>query len=381
MFMANRFLVLALGAAAMSFAQETPLDPNSSIKFNLPQGSPVSMMSANYENSRATARGGALVLDLHISLTLRNQDYKRIHAITMLVSAHETAAGGRASYSIPTLDVRPGESFPLKIDVQLIRPIQAGAGPLVEVSLDGVLFEGAKFFGPNKLNSQRTMTFWEMQNQRDRNYLKQVLATRGNTGLQDEMVASLSRQAERPGLDVQVRRGGRVVAGSAAPNRTTQFAFLNIPQAPVELTDGWAEISGNEAKDAKVHLDNKSKRPVRYVEVGWIVKDTAGHEFMAGSMPSAEAEMYLPAGQRGEMYQNTTLRFSHGPGQPVAIGSMTGFVNQVEYADGTVWVPTREALGNSHLGKLLSPSPEEQRLTDLYHKKGLAALLQDLNRN
>ena len=122
--MANKLplLVLAALSAFVSQAQETPLDPNSSIKFNLPPNSPVSMMSANYGDSRSTARGGALVLDLHISLTLRNQDPKRIRAITMLVSAQESAPGGRASYSIPTLDVRPGETFPLKIDVQLIRP-------------------------------------------------------------------------------------------------------------------------------------------------------------------------------------------------------------------------------------------------------------------
>ena len=120
---------------------------------------------------------------------------------------------------------------------------------------------------------------------------------------------------------------------------------------------------------------------MKYVEVGWIVKDSAGREFMAGSLPSAESDMYLPPGQRGEMLQDTTLKFSQGRNKPVAIASMTGFVSQVEFSDGGAWVPTREALGNSHLGKLLSPSPEEQRLTDLYKKKGLAALLQDLNRN
>lgn len=381
MFTGNKFALAALLGVAALCAQDTPLEPGSSIKFNLPPNSPVSMMSAKCDDSRATARGGALVLDLHIQLMLRNQDPKRIHAITMLVSAQESAPGGRASYSIPTLDVKPGETFPLKIDVQLIRPIQVGPGPLVEVSLDGVLFEGAQFFGPNRLNSRRTMTFWEMQNQRDRNYLKQVLATRGLQALQDEIVASLKSQSERPGLDVQVRRGGRVVAGSAVPGHLTQFAFLSIPSAPVELTEGWADISGNEAKDARVKLENRSRHPVKYVEVGWIVKDTSGAEYLAGSMPSTEPELYLPPGQRGEMFQDTALKFSQGPKRPIAIGSMTGFVSQVEYADGSVWVPTREALNSSRLGKLQGPSPEEQRLTDLYKKKGLTALLQDLNRN
>jgi len=384
--MANKLLLLAvtfgISVAGILCAQEGPLDPNSSIQFNLPPNSPVSMMSASYGDSRATVRGGALVLDLHISLTLRNQDPKRIRAITVLISAQDSAPGGRASYSVPTLDVRPGETFPLKIDVQLIRPVQSASGPLVQVSLDGVLFEGLQFFGPNKLNSRRTMTFWEMQNQRDRAYLKQVLSTKGAVALQQEMLASFNRQTERPGLDVQVNRGARAVGAAAArPEHLTSFAFLNVPSAPVELIDGWADISGNEARDARIHLDNRSRRAVKYVEVGWIVKDSAGREFMAGSLPSAESDMYLPPGQRGEMLQDTTLKFSQGRNKPVAIASMTGFVSQVEFSDGGAWVPTREALGNSHLGKLLSPSPEEQRLTDLYKKKGLAALLQDLNRN
>ena len=384
--MANRLLLLAvtfgISVVGMLCAQEGPLDPNSSIQFNLPPNSPVSMMSASYGDSRATVRGGALVLDLHISLTLRNQDPKRIRAITVLILAQESAPGGRASYSVPTLDVRAGETFPLKIDVQLIRPVQSASGPLVQVSLDGVLFEGLQFFGPNKLNSRRTMTFWEMQNQRDRAYLKQVLSSKGAVALQQEMLASFNRQTERPGLDVQVNRGARTVGAAAArPEHLTSFAFLNVPSAPVELIDGWADISGNEARDARIHLDNRSRRAVKYVEVGWIVKDSAGREFMAGSLPSAESDMYLPPGQRGEMLQDTTLKFSQGRNKPVAIASMTGFVSQVEFADGGGWVPTREALGNSHLGKLLSPSPEEQRLTDLYKKKGLAALLQDLNRN
>jgi len=380
---ANKSLGLAALALMplLAFAQDGPLDPYSSIKFNLPPNSPVSMMSATYGDSRATARGGALVLDLHISLSLRNQDAKRIRGITMLISAQESAPGGRASYSVPTLDVRPGETFPLKIDVQLIRPVQGGSGPLVQVTLDGILFEGLQFFGPNKLNSRRTMTFWELQNQRDRTYLKQVLATRGMGALQQEMLESLERQAQRPGLDVQVSRGGRAVGAAARPDHMAQFAFLNVPSAPVELIDGWADISGNEARDARIHLDNKSRRPVKYVEVGWIVKDNNGREFLAGSLPSSEADMYLPPGQRGEILQDTTLKFSHGRKEALPIASMTGFVSQVEYADGSAWVPTREALGNTHLGKLMSPSPEEQRLTDLYKKKGMAALLQDLNRN
>jgi hypothetical protein len=59
---------------------------------------------------------------------------------------------------------------------------------------------------------------------------------------------------------------------------------------------------------------------------------------------------------------------------------MTGFVSQVEFADGHVWVPSRQDLISSPLLRILAPSPEEQRLADIYSKKGLAALTAELSR-
>ena len=45
----------------------------------------------------------------------------------------------------------------------------------------------------------------------------------------------------------------------------------------------------------------------------------------------------------------------------------------MEFDDGTMWVPDRSA-------KMPTPSPEEQRLTALYRKKGLEALVDELKR-
>jgi hypothetical protein len=79
------------------------------------------------------------------------------------------------------------------------------------------------------------------------------------------------------------------------------------------------------------------------------------------------------------LLQDTSLRFQDR-GQPVSIAGMTGFVSQVEYADGKVWIPDRESLAATRLLGIVAPSPEEQRLTDLYRKKGLNALIEELNR-
>ena len=43
-----------------------------------------------------------------------------------------------------------------------------------------MIFDDLNFYGPNRLNSKRTMTFWEMEARRDRQYFKQVLAASGD---------------------------------------------------------------------------------------------------------------------------------------------------------------------------------------------------------
>src|ERR1044071_76053 len=115
-------LVLALAAATACFAQDAPL-PRGSISINLPKDSPV-LVSMSADQSRASARGGAILLDLHMSLSLRNVSTNRIHRITLRVFSQEGAAGGKGSVTYPSLDIGPGEDFPVRIESQLVRPAQ-----------------------------------------------------------------------------------------------------------------------------------------------------------------------------------------------------------------------------------------------------------------
>jgi hypothetical protein len=303
-----------------------------------------------------------------------------VRGVTLLITSQEFAPGGKGSVARPCIDVPPGEKFTLPVDIRLVRPVQQSAGPLVRVQLDGVLFDDLSFFGPNRLNSQRAMTFWEVEAQRDRAYYRQTLQASGETGLRREILASLTREANRLQLDVSMSRNGRAV-GSAVPasEHVAQFAFLQLPGSPVEPLEGWAAISGNEAKSPQIEVLNQSAKPVRYVEIGWLVKDRDGREYLAGSVPGSESAMLIPAGQKTRLLQDTALKFSR-TGRPVAIASMTGFVSQVEFADGRVWVPSRQDLAASPLLRLIAPSPEEQRLADIYSKKGLAALIAELQR-
>jgi hypothetical protein len=375
----NKTFATALLAATFAFGQDT-IDLASSTRIDLPADSPVTLISTNMDQSRASSRGGAIVLDLHMSLTLKNSSSRRVRGVVLLVTAQEFAPGGKGSIARPCIDVPPNQNFTVPIDIRLVRPVVQTGGPLVRVQLDGVLFDDLSFYGPNKLNSQRAMTFWEVEAQRDRTYFKQTLQAKGEPGLQREIQATLTREASRPQLDVSLTRNGRP-AGSALPStdRVAQFAFLNIPGSPVQPLEGWAAISGNEARSPQIEVVNQSGKPVRYVEIGWMVTDKDGQEYLAGSVPASESTMLLPAGRSTRLLQDTALKFSH-IGKPVEIQGMTGFVSQVEFADGHVWVPSRENLSKSPLLRIMAPSTEEQRLADIYSKKGLAALVAELNR-
>ena len=369
-------IALALLAAVAVSAQPAAFDAPSSVKIQLTADAPVALVSADWGQSRPTARGGALVLDLHSALSLRNTTQRRIRGITLQVLAQEVTPGGRGSVSVPCLDVAPGEAFPVRVDLRLLRPLTAATGPLVTVSVDGVLFEDLSFYGPNRLNLRRAMTAWELEAQRDRRHFQSVLAAGGAENLRKELLVSMARQADRPRVDVQVARVGRATV--VEPERQLEFAFLRFPDAPVEPVAGMASIAGGEARAPRLEVHNRSNRAVRYLEVGWLLRDRNGREFLAGSVPT---NLTLAPGQKSQVLdQNTALRFSDRPSQPLAIESMTGFVSQVEFADGRVWVPSRSEKADPRLLRALAPSAEEERLTGIYKRKGLQAVVDELKK-
>src|ERR1700719_4220262 len=106
-------------------------------KIDFPKDSPVSLLSEDFGNSNATARGANLI-EVNAALSLRNSSQKRIRSMTLMVSAQDAA--GKGSVSLPTLDAGPGETFSIHIGTRLVRPLAAG-NPVVEVTLAGMLFD------------------------------------------------------------------------------------------------------------------------------------------------------------------------------------------------------------------------------------------------
>jgi len=359
--MRSSVIIFVVGVAA--FAQ-TP-----GRKLDFPVDSPVLAVSSDWSETKATPRGGAYVLDVHAVLSLRNASQKRIRGVTLSVLAQEVTPGGKGSVSVPSLDIAPGEAFPLRIDLPLLCPLGAG-GPMVEVKLDGVLFDDLTFYGSDKLHSRRTMTVWELEARRDRKYFKTLLETAGNDGLQREILNGLDRQRERPSAGVQMVRGRST---NTDPERELQFAFLHMPDSPVDPTAGSARIAGNEARAPHINVQNRSDRAVKHLELGWIVKDQQGREFLAASIPS---DVSLAPGKSAPVTGDTALRFS----ERTQIDGMTGFVASVEYADGSYWIPTRGELNDPKLRNIVAPSPEEQKLYQIYRKKGLNGLVEELKK-
>ena len=366
--------MLALLGAGAALAQDVPLEGR--VNINLGKDSPVALVGMSTGDSHSNSRGAALVLDLHMSLTLRNTGASRIHGVALRVVSQEVTVGGKGSVSIPSLNIGPGESFPVRIDMQLMRPTQAAGGPLVDVNLDGVLFEDLSCYGPDRLSSCRTMTAWDLEAQRDREHFKRILAQAGVKGLQQAMLESISRQSTRPQLDVRVIR---VTSAAFSSEHAEQFAFLEFPDSPLQASKGSAQIAGNEARQPHIEVLNRSARAIKYVELGWLVSDPGGQQYLAASLPAADPSLYLPAGKTAIVEQDTTLRFTRR-GQPVNIQSAVGFVSRVQFADGKLWVPSRADLERGSLVKILPPSAEEQRLDDLYLKRGLDALVQELKK-
>ncbi len=376
MSMPSKLLSLALLAALAASAQQpNRLSTRSMMHITLPDDSPLAVLSADWGESVATQRGSAMLLDLRTSLTLRNIGRHKIKGVSLLVLAQEAAPGGKASVTVPSLDVGPGEAFPVKLDLRLLRPHNSSDGPLVEISLDGVLYDDLSFYGPNRLNSRRSMTMWELEARRDRKYLKNIYETAGVEALRKHLTDVQARLSERPRLNVQVARGRTTAAETG---KRMSFAFLRMPGEPVQALQGSARVGESDARSPELEIRNQARQPVKYLEIGWLVENRDGEEFFAGTVP---ADVNLAPGATAKVQQDAVLKLTQRNGAPVPIAGMTGFVHFVEFADGSLWIPQRQALDTGRLKRSLHPSPEEQRLSDLARRKGINAVLDELRKH
>jgi hypothetical protein len=346
----------------VEFSRDSPVLP---ISFSLGPG------------STAGVRGTSMAFELHASLLLRNTGTKPLSGLTLRVEAKDLTPSGKGSVSIPSLQIAPGEVFPVRIDMELLRPftVMKSDGAVFQLSLDCALFADMTSYGPDKLGSKRALMVYELEARRDRQYLAELLRTGRipqlreelNFGLQDVTPQQLGLELLRDPLS-DTRR-----------EQALNVQAVSFASAPVQPLGGAARVVGNQVRSPQIEVRNTSQKAVRSIAMGWIVRDERGRDFLAGSVPAA---IQLAPVQTGTMTESGTLRFSHPLGQPMSIEGLTAFINDVEFADGKLWIPSRAdiqaATPDPVLRRALVTSPEQQRLAEIYRRKGVAGLAEAL---
>jgi hypothetical protein len=356
-------LGLPLLALALWAQPEAPRDI---LRMDFPADAPVAVDGQELGPTRTTTRGSAQEVDLHTTLILQNRSRQRIRGITLVVTAQQVSAGGRATVTVPSLNAQPGDRFPVRIDLRLFRPLQA-AGSRVEVSIDGVLFDSLAFYGPNRLNSRRHLSVWEMEARRDRAALRQILTAKGEDELRNTLLLALETARRAPRAEVQALSGPASALPAVEP---VALAFQSALGAPVELSNGRIGMSGSSIGSPTLQVNNRSGRAITSIEVDLLVRDEAGKVYFAGSMPLAAA---LASNATAQLSTRSALRLTRSGSTGLDIRGVTGLLGSVEFADGTVWVP-RSA--DPRLGL----SGEAQRLAEMLVRKGPRYLVDELKR-
>lgn len=364
------------------FAVAAPLFPADSARWldvEFPHDSPVLPVSENLGQSTVRPKGASMAFDLHASLLLQNIGTKVISGLTLRVEAEDLTPSGKGSITVPSMDIQPGEVFPVRIDMELLRPFTVGKneGALVQVSLDCALFKDLSAYGPDKVKSRRALIVYELQARRDRRYLAALLQGGKTSQLREELNFGIQDFSPQQ-LGFELLQNGRQ---SSRPEQPVNVGAVSFRSSPVQPMGGAARVSGNEVRAPQIEVKNTSQQNVRSIEMGWIVQDERGRDFVAGYVPSP---LQLAPIQMGTMRESGTLRFSHPTGQPMIIGALLAFVGDVEFADGKLWIPTRsdidEATPDPILRRALATSPEQQRLADVYRRKGLSGLAEELKK-
>src|SRR5438270_1639418 len=144
---------------------------------DFPHDSPVLPVTFSLCPTTVHPRGASMALDLHASLLLRNTGAKTVSGLTLRVEAQGLTPSAKGSVTVPSLQVRPGEVFPVRLDLELQRPfsLEKNEGAIVQVSLDCALFADLSSYGPDQLRSRRALMVYELQARRDRRYMADLV--------------------------------------------------------------------------------------------------------------------------------------------------------------------------------------------------------------
>ena len=208
--------------------------------------------------SRATARGAALVLDLHMALTFRNASASRIHGVMLRVVSQEVTLGGKGSVTYSEHEYRAGRSVP-GAHRHAIGAAHADGGRTAgrggpgwsAVSGPLVLRAGSPALAalPDGLRSGSAAR-------------PRIPQARAGTGRQGGLAAGDFPDRRAPASRAAEREGGapRAAVTSAAlpPEHPEKFALVEFPDSPVEAVAGLGAGGGQRSARAEY----RSAQPV-----------------------------------------------------------------------------------------------------------------------
>jgi hypothetical protein len=314
-------------------------------------------------------------------LVLKNTSMKTIAGCTFRVDTGKSSLLPHASASMPSLDLRSGEVAQVPLEVELARSFTTARSlpAVLSISLDGVLFADGSSYGPDTLHSLRTLSRAEAENRHERQYLTSLLRAGRLADIRQELNFGLP---DTPlSLAVSVLPTVSSASSGEGGAKRIKLTSLPVPNAPAEAVGGEADLLNDGLSAPAVVLRNVSAKTILSASIAFLVRDEQANEFVAADLP--EQTGILP-GKQTKIQESGFVRLSRTKGPPLEIRAVAVLVTSVEFADGTVWVPDRAeidaATANPELRRLLSDSPERQRLAGIFRRDGINAVTAELRK-
>ena len=359
-------------------------DPAQAVHVAIAPDIPLSLVSKDLSSTRVQIMGAIMVVNLKCRLEVRNDSTRFLRGLVMGVVTAKHSPGGKASVALPSLNIAPDDTTELSVDLKLVRPFPPNTDHAVNVDIDGALFTNLVFRGPNEFDSRRKLVVWEKEAERDRKHFKSLLASGGREQLATAMQASVQQQQQRPRLRAELEQQLRKLVTPPHPlarrERRIKVSRHHFPESPLEIVSGSALVEGSRVRSPEITVKNRSQKPVRWYELGWLVSDGDGVRYTAGLIPASKGRSRLAPGAEVSTQSGRSFvlnRTGDAAGR-LAIDRMSGYVRNVEFEDGVVWIPTRNDLEASLLDRATPVSVEEQRLTRLYGSRGVEAVIAEL---
>lgn len=351
--------------------------PAPAVHVELGNKSPVLLQSLQLSPS-AGSEALSHISRLEVLLVLKNTAMKTIAGWTFRVDTGSSALLAHASVSMPGLDLRTGEAAQVPVNVEVTRSFATARNlaSVFNISLDGVLFTDGSTYGPDTLHSLRALNRAETENRHERQYLTSLLRAGRLADIRQELNFGLPDTP--PSLAVAILPP---TSAAGRGSKRITLTSLRLPDAPAEVLGGNADLLSDGLSAPTIVLRNASAKTILSASIAFLIRDEQANEFVAADLPE---QIGILPGKQTRIQASDFLRLSRTKGPPLEIRAVAVLITSVEFADGALWVPDRaeieRATTNPELRRILSDSPERQRLASLFRRDGINAVTAELRK-